>query len=157
MHAGVREFSTEVEAADEAENFAQRSALRLEALSERKASGFAEEQLGSLAGYVCGREKKNAMAAMVGLERNQVYVRERCVADQDYLLAWHQSVFESGSLRTCDRGADSLHASHGGPPEVTTRKAQNGISVIPDPWCKNAPLCRGASAGILFHGENAHR
>ena len=87
MRARVCKFSTEVEAADEAENIAQRSALRLEALSERKASGFAEEQLGSLAGYVGGRKKKNAMAAMVGPERNMVHVGERCVADQDYFLA----------------------------------------------------------------------
>lgn len=106
MRAGVCEFSTKVEAADEAEDFAERSPWRLEALCERKASGFAEKELGPLTGNVRRREKKNAMAAMGGLERSFVYVRERCVAGQDYLLAWHRWGFESGSLRTCDRGAD---------------------------------------------------
>lgn len=70
MRARVCEFSTEVEAADEAENIAQRSALRLEALRQRKVGGLAEKELGSFAGYICGRKKKNAMAAIVGLERN---------------------------------------------------------------------------------------
>jgi len=78
----------------------------LKALSQRKASGFAEEQLGSFTSYVCGRKKKNPIAAMVGPELNTLCVRHGRVDDEDYFLAWHQI-----SVKVKLRSASDAHST----------------------------------------------